>query len=293
METSHIVFIHGLSNKPIKKELQRIWLEALAEPYNGNSGFNLGAVGVQATFVYWADLFYDTPLPAGDYESNFESEADEVEASIGGHVDISTDEWSEKMSEKFGVVFDDEDAPVDSTVSPYERIPLPKPVKKLFMKKMVREAHSYLFNVNGIRDEIRSRVLQVLTNKEYDNVVIVGHSQGSFIAYDVLTMKECPEVQGFMTIGSPLGVDEIQDELEWGRENGFPKSLKGNWINVYDSYDPVSRLDPKLSNDFKKDGEEVVIDIREQNWGTWRHSATKYLKGSKLRQYLRILSKRP
>ena len=191
------------------------------------------------------------------------------------------------------MVLEEEDPPTDPDDDPYELIPLPRSVKNLFMKKMVKEAHSYLFNVEGIKDVIRARVVRALTDQDYDNTVIVGHSQGSFIAYDVLTTATCPEVQGFMTIGSPLGVDEIQQELSWSRENGFPSKLQGDWVNIYDSYDPVSRLDPKLSNDFRKHGDKIVKDIREQNWGKWRHSATKYLKGPKLRQELRRLSKRP
>jgi hypothetical protein len=54
-------------------------------------------------------------------------------------------------------------------------------------------------------------------------------------------------------------------------------------VNVFDPFDVVSRLDPHLASDFRKSG-EVVIDVREENWGTWRHSATKYLKGLKLRK---------
>jgi hypothetical protein len=92
-----------------------------------------------------------------------------------------------------------------------------------------------------------------------------------------------------MTLGSPLGVDEIQDRLVWSRQDGFPKKVEGNWYNVYDPYDPVAILDPRLANDFRKDGREAVIDIAEENWGTWRHSATKYLKGPKLRDALRRL----
>ena len=94
------------------------------------------------------------------------------------------------------------------------------------------------------------------------------------------------------TLGSPLGVDEIQDRLVWTRENGFPAKLRGGWVNVYDSLDVVSRPDPKLANDFRKNGKEVVMDVNEQNWGTWRHSATKYFKGPELRRRLRRLCAR-
>ena len=52
---------------------------------------------------------------------------------------------------------------------------------------------------------------------------------------------------------------------------------------------PWRELDPKLANDFKKCGTEVIIDVSEQNWGKWRHSATKYFQGDLLRAHLRRL----
>lgn len=118
--------------------------------------------------------------------------------------------------------------------------------------------------------------------------ILVGHSQGSIIAYDVLTgMLDCSTVSGLLTLGSPLGIDEVQERLVWNRENGFPVKLQGNWVNVFDPFDPVARLDPYFANDFRKNGTEVVTDVKEENWGTWRHSATKYLQGPLLRKHLR------
>ena len=293
MKSSHIIFIHGLSNKPRKSELQRLWLEALATPHKQDGGFNLGAVGIQASFIYWADLFYDTPLPDGDYESNFESKAAEIEASITSNIQLIENDWSSNLAKKYSSDLDFSEPPNPETDDPYELIPIPKPIKNLFIKKFARESYAYLFNVDQIRDKIKSRFFDVLNKRSFDNTVLVGHSQGSFIAYDILTSDTCPEIHGFMTIGSPLGVDEIQRELDWSRQNGFPKNLSGDWVNVYDFYDPISILDPKLANDFLDLGKKRVIDVNEQNWGKWRHSATKYLKGPKLRNHLRRLSLRP
>ena len=153
---------------------------------------------------------------------------------------------------------------------------------------------NYLFNINGVRDVIRERCRDVLTTiDDNSNIVLVGHSMGSIIVYDILTgMDNCPEVNGMLTLGSPLGVDEVQDKLTWSRENGYPEKLKGDWVNVYDPYDVVARLDPKFADDFKKNGSKVIIDIKEENWGSWRHSSSKYLKGKMLRQELRRLAKR-
>jgi hypothetical protein len=291
-QPSHVIFIHGLSNKPPLEALRRIWLDALSAPGAEDAGFDLSAVGVRDSFVYWADLFYNEPLSAGDYESR----SDELANSVDAEMELASDEWMDAMRANFPMeedqVFDD--APVDEATSEYERIPLPWLVKRQVIKHFLKEAHDYLFNVDGIRDKIRQQVMDALVRAGDDSpVVLAGHSQGSFIAYDVLTgMEDCPMVDGLLTLGSPLGIDEVQDKLVWSREDGFPKRLKGDWVNVYDPFDVVARLDPKLANDFRRNGEQAVIDIKEENWGRWRHSATKYLKGPMLRSHLRRLAGR-
>lgn len=288
----HVTFIHGMSNKPAAAELRRIWLEALAMPIAGDGGFDLGAVGVTASFVYWADLFFDQPIPASEYESR----ADELAESVPGQPELPDDDWTRKMLEKFPldqeVAY--EEPPSDESTAEYERIPVPWIVKERVMRHFLREAHDYLFNANGLRDTIRARVMDDL-NKIPKNArhVLVGHSQGSFIAYDVLTgVPECKQIDGFLTLGSPLGLDEVQDRLVWSRNDGFPAKLRGDWVNVYDPFDIVAGFDPNLTNDFRKNGQEIVINIKEENWGSWRHSATKYLKGPLLRKQLRRLCNR-
>ncbi len=242
--------------------------------------------------MYWASQFYDAPILASKYESR----KDELAESVPGELELDDDEWIRKMRLSFPD--DDETAyeepPVDETTEGYERIPIPWFVKRRVMRHLIKEAHAYLFNANGMRDTIRDMVIEDLNSVPAGTRhVLVGHSQGSFIAYDVLTGDpRCKEVDGLLTLGSPLGVDEIQDKLVWTRQNGFPGKLRGDWVNVYDPFDLISRLDPTIANDFRRNGDEVVIDVAQENWGTWRHSASKYLKGSKLRQHLRRLCNR-
>ena len=95
-----------------------------------------------------------------------------------------------------------------------------------------------------------------------------------------------------MTIGSPLGLDEVQDQLQpgWSRDDGFPhERVSGGWINVFDRLDPVCGFDPQLTNDYRLGGAAKVEDVVEVNDGAWRHSATKYLRQSAMRAGLRRL----
>lgn len=287
-QSAHVTFIHGLSNQPARQHLERIWLNALATEIDGDEGLRLSDLGVSTSFVYWSDLFYTEPLPVDEYEST----SGDIEGVLRyEEPEPPDDPWIGRFREVFPDHFGDAE-PV-ATDHGFERVPLPAAVKTRVMKSFAREAHAYLFNVDGIRDEIRGRVLDDLHGvPENTRHVMVGHSQGSFIAYDVLTATEAKEISGFLTLGSPLGVDEIQEKLVWTAENGFPTRVTGDWVNVYDRWDPISAPDPKLAKDFRLNGLERVVDVREQNWGRWRHSATKYFQRPKLRHHLRRLCDR-
>jgi pimeloyl-ACP methyl ester carboxylesterase len=140
-----------------------------------------------------------------------------------------------------------------------------------------------------VRDEVRRRFVDLLKSASGRPHVVVSHSMGTVIAYDCLKRAPgCPAVDTLFTIGSPLGLDEIQDMLvpEWSRENGYPEKV-GNWVNIYDGFDPVCGFDPVLANDFKRSGQETVEDIHEPNHGWWRHDIGKYLQGLRIRAKLR------
>jgi hypothetical protein len=116
---------------------------------------------------------------------------------------------------------------------------------------------------------------------------------GTVIAYDCLKrVSDCPPVDGLMTLGTPLGIDEIQDKLKpgWSRADGFPgEKVRGGWINVYDCLDVVCGPDPRVANDFERSGKRAVEDVEVVNDGLWRHSATKYYRQPAVRRALRRL----
>jgi len=109
---------------------------------------------------------------------------------------------------------------------------------------------------------------------------------GTVIAYDCLKrVPECPRVDALITIGSPLGIDEIQDKLkpEWSLNDGFPQAkLASEWNNFFDPLDIVSRLDTHLANDYRRGGVEVILDQSQSNDGLWRHDIEKYLRGNEV-----------
>jgi hypothetical protein len=306
----HVTFIHGIGNKPEADKLLNIWQRSLAD----NMGIDLGGEGITSSMVYWADVLYAAPDPnIAAYESTEESTSAAVDAvdNPGAPQAASSEEaaFIASLALKLGGTL----AAVETVeaVQPErkadlanERIPLPWFVKKAFLENFLRDVHHYLFDTKfsprpgtafQVQKEIRQRFVSQLQSVP-DNKrphVVISHSMGTVIAYDCLKrVPECPVVDGFMTIGSPLGLDEIQDKLQpgWTRANGFPSSkLVGRWHNVFDRLDPVAGFDPFIKNDYQKDSDAVVDDIYERNTGAWRHSIVKYMGGSQLRASLRSM----
>lgn len=156
----------------------------------------------------------------------------------------------------------------------------------LFNKDYARPADGAIFKV---RDELRQRLIDDLRKaaEQANKLVLVTHSMGTMIAYDVLrNCKQCPPVEVLFTLGSPLGITEVQEQL---RADGlqhvdFPPGL-GRWINVYDPLDPICGADPRM-DDFRPTQGRRVEDVRESNWGNWRHTVTHYFAGRQFRSLL-------
>jgi hypothetical protein len=312
----HITFIHGISNKPAADRLLGIWLNSLAQDLLGNDdSINLPLRGITSSMIYWADVLYTEPDSTGIFENASDYESTEKTAiaekadpdmswrtQLSGEEKEITDSLARKLS--FDVLQDDDSISVAAPGSDtLERIPIPWFVKRRLMKWLLRDVHHYLFNETTtpqpgntykVQDEIRARVLSKLKEVKTDKHIVVSHSMGTVIIYDCLRrVHDCPPIDGLMTIGSPLGLDEIQDKFkpEWSRDNGYPDKLKGHWVNVYDSLDPVATFDGNLADDYRRGGVEIIEVIHEQNWGNWRHNITNYLSSPKLRYALnRLLS---
>ena len=66
-----------------------------------------------------------------------------------------------------------------------------------------------------VRDELRRRFVDRLKAAAAEApVVVVSHSMGTIIAYDCLMHEpDCPPVAGLITVGSPLGLDEVHEGI--------------------------------------------------------------------------------
>jgi hypothetical protein len=314
---AHVTFIHGIANKPPCDVLLRSWITALGD----GDGLELDTLGVTSSMVYWANFLYSEPTAAeAAYETAEDMErigVEDIDMAWALHVGEEEAATIAGLAAKMG--FSDGLLPSREPVAPetseegalltgregeFERVPLPGPLKRRLMEIFLRDVHHYLFNTTfsprpgerySIQDVIRAQVLSVLAEgaAHPGPHILVTHSMGTVIAYDCLKrVPECPPVDALVTIGSPLGLDEIQNRLkpEWSRRDGFPtERLSGQWVNVFDRLDPVAGFAPSLARGYQRGRDRVIRDIDEPNYGRWRHSISKYLAGVQLRAALEEL----
>lgn len=94
---------------------------------------------------------------------------------------------------------------------------------------------------NGVRTAVQNVVHFKLGQAELLKVpvLLISHSQGTVICYDVLRQAgvNYQHLRTWITMGSPLRKYYLS-HLQWGRQPlGMPKKLR--WVNLYDEKDPV------------------------------------------------------
>jgi len=146
-------------------------------------------------------------------------------------------------------------------------ISFPDPIFRFVVGKFASDAVDYLYGpyTEAMRAPVRAAFLEPPTPR-----VIVAHSLGSVIAYDVLSEPALAGLQValLVTLGSPLGIGNIQSKLRdgAGRPNPVPAQLSA-WDNFADRFDPVA-LDATLHDDFRppKDfARDEAVDNRARN----------------------------
>ena len=175
-------------------------------------------------------------------------------------------------------------------------LPLPERSRSLMTRHLsrvfLRDAHDFLFD-----PERRQAMMQSLADRLKPGggpFVIVAHSLGSLVAWELLRTLQrdaCP-VRLLVTIGSPLGIQEIQDILlQWGDGPLRLPECVDKWVNVADRLDPVA-IDNTLAGEFAVSDRGVAV-TDDSDWGLnedspWHpHSATGYLRSPEVQRAMR------
>jgi PGAP1-like protein len=159
-------------------------------------------------------------------------------------------------------------------------LPLPaslrRPLLRQLLQRLFPDADAYFFTDR--KEPIQQRLRQAL-NAVAGLVVVVGHSLGTVIAYDVLSEPSfaARTVPLLVTLGSPLGYSEIQELVTRPLRLPTPVRL---WANFADPLDLIA-LDTSLADDFQ--GAPRIIDALVDNPSPSNHAACGYLRAGRVR----------
>ena len=268
-----LIGIHGLNNKPPKATLETWWKEALVEGLEKNHQIQKPTFNFK--LVYWADLIYKypfhhdanyplddlynhwpyTPLPVSQKPPKYdETFIDYLREGIGGllgrgvdrlrqglGVDPIADKVLERLFDDLSSYYDDRADDGDPPAMIMNRQQVLEVVKKV------------------LRDELKNVLLEHST----DEIMLIAHSMGSIIAYDVLLDLEQNNTQlsnlHLMTIGSPLGLYFVKAEIIRERGEGLrTPTTVCQWVNYADKRDIVA-VDAHLSDDYQPNQKQVRV----------------------------------
>jgi len=305
-----VVYIHGIGNKPTADILKCQWDTALFGRPQGD----------RTRLAYWVDRErYPEPsdgtCASGDLVSDGGAGAEEgAQGKLA--VRASRADWLAETVGQLALESGDPDradallaigralVPThDDRVHGFSAkgieakvLPLPGPIRRFITRQLTRlflkDVNDFLFDA-----DVRAAMKQTLVDRltpDGGPYVVVAHSQGSLIAWDALRELDAAHhaVDLWVTIGSPLGLAEVQDQLRRfaGVPKGklpFPACVK-QWLNVADRLDPVA-ADSNLGDDFAHGGRLRNVAAFGKNPDSPRnpHSGTGYLSTDDVRDAVR------
>jgi subtilisin family serine protease len=284
-----VIYIHGIGNKPEAAILKCQWDRAL-----------FGAeMGDRTRLAYWVDRErYPSPEDAtcadGERLQSLEPEWTDIggasiksvseEAPLRPADQRRLDAIAAKM---LAANARPKAGDKRAKVLPFR--PVRAIVTRLITRLFLHDVRDFLFD-----SDRRARMADTLRRRIAAGggpFIVIAHSQGSMIAYDVLRAlkREEADVRLFVTIGSPLGMAEVQDVL---KDIGGPLRVPdcvARWVNVAERLDPVA-LDPELKGEFARNGRGVQVEdvaVRNPDWQDNPHSSTGYLATEAVRAVVR------
>ncbi len=298
METV-ILGVHGLGNKPPKELIQGWWETAIHE------GF--GRIGYQGRtpkfeMVYWADVLYDRPLDPNekDIESPYFLDEPYVKSSrefplVNKGLRILINDF---ISKQLNRIFLNKDYTLNY-----------KAVANNLVREYLRDFDVY-FKKECTPDNseeclakeiINTRVRDAIQKYRDHEIILIGHSMGSVITFDVLNFELPPQsVHTYITIGAPLGLPVVLNKIaieqrlrpDDDRIMNAPRSIKSKWYNFSDLLDIVS-FNFKLNDDFSANEygvnveDFIISNDYEVNGNRNPHKSFGYLRAQEFSQIIK------
>lgn len=295
-EAKTVIYIHGIGNKPPAEVLRRQWDNAL---------FGRG-MGERTRMAYWVNRErYPSPEEGGLEDRDQGPVLNQAEQRVLSALGIEpsvrdlgklADALADSETERLVLhrMLDELEASAPPPGTPGAKGIgglINRALLKVISAALLQDVHDFFF-VQARRKAMKESLKQRL-DAGGGPFVVIAHSQGSMIAYDVLRelKAEQYDIALFITVGSPLGLPTVRSMFrDWTKKKKleFPACVR-RWVNVADTLDPVA-LDEDLSDDIDKPGQRFVnIDGARINpdWRSNPHSGSGYLSIPQVRTEVR------
>ncbi len=283
-----VVYVHGNGAQPAEAALKESWDIAL-----------FGApAGDRSVMAYWSDLLHPQPLPPDGGTELPEADAGEIRDELdpaqliaetlaetrGAGLELpggaagGLDPWLTEMAYVADALANGDPG------GTAEALPLPQAVRIAIFRALVKRtfADVYAYFFDGAGDALRDRLRKRLDAID-GPAVVIGHSLGSVIAYDVLS-RTTHDVPLLVTIGSPLAVTEIQDVVS--QPLRVPDGVL-QWRNVADGRDLVA-LDRTIRPEYAP--ADRTTDFLVVNDSSSHHGGLEYLASQPVRSAVAALT---
>ena len=292
-----VIYVHGNGNQARPERLKAEWDKALF-------GQDMGE---RSRVAYWASVRYPQPLPDPEFDeldrvsetptpeleavtpatvdpvglqAEARREAQEAAGGLEGADEMRTDldPWLERMAFEADALVEGEDAMARSAGT--EAFPLPREVRVAIFRALVKvtfkDVYAYFFG--GDAEPMRA-VLRTAIADTTGPLIVVSHSLGTIIAYDVLREAALAgrEVPLLVTAGSPLAVQEVQDLIV--QPLLVPAGVTA-WRNVADARDLVA-LDNTIRPEYEPPSR--CSDFLVVNDSDSHHGIREYLSTAPIR----------
>ncbi len=247
-----IIGIHGRSNKPEAKTLRNWWKQSMEEGLNKSLEESLGNVDFE--MAYYADIYYKKQIPdaenkepyikakAGELKRYRRGILDRIRGIAGNWLDDPLD-WLEENSNLFSSL------------------------AKTVTKKLMKDLGKY-YNDQASREKIKKSLRDLLEEHKDDEIILISHSMGTIVAYDVLRELGRSQdhkgirIEHFITMGAPLGLTVVKGNVIDAdkRKLRTPSCVANTWVNFSDPEDYVA-LDSHLADDYE--GNSAGVKVRD------------------------------
>lgn len=241
-QSMQCVFINGIGSHPSEGWKSQWDLALFGRP-----------MGQRTVGAYWADILRGDADERRARSSDDEQEPASVDSILlDAELDDEDDrarEFISRLMMRLDLADEDAMESVSSRAVPVSGRWRGR-IADAVLRRFVKDTAAYFFKPYA-RRRIKKRLMRQI-DKATSPFVLVSHSIGTIIAIELLsqmTHEQRELVSLFVTLGSPLGIRVIQDQLsEDNAPIAFPSGIV-SWHNFADRLDPVA-LDTRLANDF-------------------------------------------